>query len=202
MFKEENEMSYKSNAISSGDPQAVEKLTAKLESCKESQAYMKEVNAYFRKHGTCKGYPGMLESKAAELDVRVQNAYSWDKQPFPSWTLQNNNAEIKRLEKRINELTFNKEVGFVGWEFAGGRAEVNTELNRLQLFFDEKPSEGQRANLKANGFKWAPSQEAWQRQLNDNSIYAAGRLDFIKPLDGRTVREHQPKAPAKDRGAR
>ncbi len=194
-------MSY-NNAISSGDPQAVQKLTAKLESCKESQAYMKDVNAYFRKYGTCKGYPDMLESKAAELDVKVQNAYSWDKQPYPSWQLQNNNAEIKRLDKRINELTFNKEVGFAGWEFEGGYAEANTDMNRLQLFFDEKPNESQRANLKANGFKWAPSQEAWQRQLNDNAIYAAGRLDFIKPTDGRTVREHQPKAPVKDNGAR
>jgi len=41
-----------------------------------------------------------------------------------------------------------------------------------------------------------------ERQLNDNAIYAAGRLDFVKPSDGRTVREHQPKAPAKDMGAR
>ena len=75
-------------------------------------------------------------------------------------------------------------------------------MNRLQIFFDEKPSDSQRAMLKSNGFKWAPSQDAWQRQLNDNAIYAAGRLDFVKPSDGRTVREHQPKPVARDAGAR
>jgi len=75
-------------------------------------------------------------------------------------------------------------------------------MNRLQLFFDEKPNDQQRSQLKANGFKWAPSQDAWQRQLNDNAIYAAGQLDFIRPTDGRSVRDHQPKPPARDTGAR
>jgi hypothetical protein len=116
--------------------------------------------------------------------------------------LTNNNAEIKRLKARIAEVTKYQEVGFSGWEFDGGTAEANTDMNRLQLFFNEKPDERQRALLKANGFKWAPSQAAWQRQLTDNAIYAAGRLDFIKPSDGRTVREHQPKAPVRDDGAR
>jgi len=189
-------MAY-NNAISSSDPQAIEKLTAKLEACQEKQQHMKSVNAYFRKHGTCKGYPDMLESRAAQLDVRVQTAYSWDKQPYPSWELQNNNGEIGRLKKRIDELTRNQEMGFSGWDFAGGRAEANTEANRLQLFFDARPDAGQCAELKSHGFKWAPSQGAWQRQLNDNAIHAAGRLDFVKPTDGHSVRAHQPKAAPK-----
>jgi hypothetical protein len=190
-------MSYR-NPISASDPEALKKLTEKLEIHKEKQENMKGVNAYFRKHGTCKGYPDMLESKAAELDIRVQNAYSWEKQPFPPWKLSNNNAEIKRLEKRIAKVTYNQEVGFSGWEFFSGEAVANTELDRLQLFFDEKPIEQERNLLKSHGFKWAPSQGAWQRQLNDNAIYAAGRLDFLRPTDGRTVREHQPKAPKRD----
>jgi hypothetical protein len=192
------------NAISSSDPQAVEKLTAKLESAKRLQATMKEVNAYWRKFDTCVGAPSITEEQGEKLDSKIATtSYSWEKQPFSSYTLTNNNADIKRMDIRIKELTRKIEVGFSGWEFAGGRAEANTEANRLQLFFDEKPSESQRANLKANGFKWASSQGAWQRQLTDNAIYAAGRLDFIKPSDGRTVREHQPKAPAReDAGAR
>jgi hypothetical protein len=92
-------------------------------------------------------------------------------------------------------MTRNSEVGFAGWEFEGGHAEANTELNRLQLFFDEIPSYNNRLMLKATGFKWAPINSAWQRALNDNAIHAAERIDFIKPTDGRTVREHQPKPP-------
>jgi hypothetical protein len=196
------------SAISASDlparlgSQAVEKLTAKLQKCKESQAHMKDVNAYYRKFGTCNGYPEMPDTTAAKLDLRVEQAYSWNKQPFPSYELTNNNAEIRRLEGRIKDVTRHQEIGFSGWEFEDGSAETNTELDRLQLFFDNKPDEHKRAVLKANGFKWAPSQGAWQRQLTDNAIYAAGRIDFIKPSDGRTVRECQPKRPNKDTGTR
>jgi hypothetical protein len=193
-------MPYYNNRKSSPQPQDVEKLAAKLESAKKLQATMKEVNAYWRKFGICVGAPGITEEQAKKLDDKIATAaYSWEKQPFSSYTLTNNNADIKRWESKLRELS----RGFEGWEFEGGHAEANTELDRLQLFFDEKPNESQRANLKANGFKWAPSQDAWQRQLTDNAIYAANRLDFLKPTDGRSVREHQPKAPAReDSGAR
>ena len=191
------------NIISSSDPNAVEKLIAKKEKCQQLQEQMKDINAYWRVTGTCVGAMGLTEAQAMKMDDRIYNArYPWDKVPFSDYSLKNNNAEIRRLDKRIAEVTRFKEVGFNGWEFDGGRAEVNTELNRLQLFFDEKPSDGHRHQLKSNGFKWAPSQNAWQRQLTDNAIYAAGRLDFIKPTDGRTVREHQPKAPVRTAEAR
>ena len=42
--------------------------------------------------------------------------------------------------------------------------------------FDGKPEEAVRNVLKANGFRWAPSQEAWQRQLTTNGKYALKRV--------------------------
>ena len=191
-------MSYTKNRPSQ-EPQSAEKLTEELNKCVQLQETMKIVNAYWRKFGTCVGAPDITEEQAKKLDEKIATTrYSWEKQPFSSYDLTNNNATIKRLESKLKEVS----RGFEGWEFNGGRAEANTEMNRLQLFFDERPNDSQRANLKANGFKWAPSQDAWQRQLTDNAIYAANRLDFLKPTDGRSVREHQPKAPAKDTGAR
>lgn len=62
--------------------------------------------------------------------------------------------------------------------------EANTEENRLQIFFDHKPEEDVRSELKANGFRWAPSAGAWQRQLNDNAIRAADWLPCIRPVSG------------------
>jgi hypothetical protein len=49
----------------------------------------------------------------------------------------------------------------------------NFEENRIQIVFDGKPSAEVRAELKGNGFRWAPSQSAWQRQLNNAGRYAA-----------------------------
>lgn len=92
------------------------------------------------------------------------------------------------MKKRIEEISKNKEIGFTGWQFAGGQAVANSTDNRLQLFFDEKPDDKQRAELKMNGFKWAPSVGAWQRQLNLNTIYAANRISFIAPENGHADR--------------
>lgn len=191
-------MSYNNVAISSDDPKAIEKLTEKLEKCQEKQDFMKKVNAYYKKNGTCLGCEGLNEQQARKLDIDVQTGYSWEKQPFPSYKLTNNSSEIRRLKKRIEQLTANKETGFVGWQFEGGEAVINEEKNRLQLLFDEKPSDAERAALKANGFKWAPSDGAWQRQLNSNAFYAANRIDFIRPDNGKKPTELQPKAPKKN----
>jgi multidrug efflux pump subunit AcrB len=191
-----------SEVISSDDPQALSKLNQKALKLEQVQNYMKAVNAYYRKHGTCVGYPGMEDNTANILNKKVEQGYSWEKQPFPGYKLTNNNAEIKRIKNRIAKIEGNIKFGFRGWEFQGGHAEANVDINRLQLYFNEKPTENQRSQLKANGFKWAPTQGAWQRQLNDNAIYAANRIDFIKPLDGRTVREHQPKTPSREMGGR
>ena len=184
--------------ISSDDPNAIQKLQDKLEMCEKSQKYMKEVNAYYRKNGTCEGFPGMEAARAARLDESVRQAYSWDKQPFPSYALTNNSAEIRRLKQRIEKLTVNQEVGFVGWTFDGGEVVANSEENRLQILFDEKPDEQKRSALKGNGFKWSPSKYDWPRQLNDNAIYAASRMEFLRPESGESPVKLQPKAPKKD----
>lgn len=192
-----------SKAISSSDPNALEKLSAKLEGCEKRQTFMKEVNAYFRKFGTCKGCPGVSDEMAANIDAKIESSsYSWDKQPFASYELTNNNSEIKRIKQRINELEKHREVGFVGWKFAGGEAVVNNDINRLQLFFDERPDKERCSVLKRKGFHWSPREGAWQRQLNDNAIYAVNYVDFVKPLDGKRPTDLQPKAPQRDTGAR
>ena len=46
------------NVIRSDDPQAVEKLQAKLDKLTKQHARMKEINAYFKKHATALGCPG------------------------------------------------------------------------------------------------------------------------------------------------
>ena len=120
---------------------------------------------------------------------------TWDPMPYPRFQLTNNNAEIHRLEKRIDELSKAQTLGFEGWEFEGGKAVANTEKSRLQLFFDEKPDESKRTMLKRYGFRWTPTEGAWQRLLNENTIYACDHIDFIQPKDGKYPTQLQSKAP-------
>lgn len=188
------EAAENNTAISSDDPEAITKLNDKLSRLKDRQSFMKNVNAYYRKHQTCRGCEGLTSEQAAKMDNDMANAYSWETAPFPAWALSNNNAEIRRLEKRIVQLEQNREVGFVGWEFDGGRVVANADDNRLQVFFDEIPPEDVRSALKSNGFHWARSAGAWQRQLTGNAICAASRIKAICPSDGTDPRKIQPRA--------
>ena len=176
--------------ISADDPDAVKKLNAKLEKLTKAQETMKAVNAYYRKHKTLESCPELDSEATQKLKARMEIRGVQDK-PYPTWALSNNNAEIRRIKDRIQSLSVNKEELYTGWEFAGGKAEINVKDNRLQLFFDDKPDGKIRDELKANGFRWSPKASAWQRQLNSNAIYAADAVSSIKPLSGERVIELQ-----------
>ena len=180
--------------ISADDPDAVSKLESKLAKLETLQETMKAVNAYYRKNKTLDGCPHLSTEQIEKLKASMSGSYRANPKPFESYQLSNNNAEIHRLKDRITALTRRKELGYVGWEFDGGRVEANTADNRLQIFFDEKPDKEIREELKGNGFRYAPSAEAWQRQLNDNAIYAADRIKFIQPLTGERPTELQKRA--------
>lgn len=192
-YEHKAEAAERNTAIFSDDPEALTKLNKKLESLQVAQTRMKQINAYYRKHGTCQGFHGLSDEQAEKLDDRVRNGYSWEKAPYPAYALSNNNQEIRRLKERIKQLTQAREVGYQGWEFEGGKVVANAENNRLQIFFDEIPSPELRQELKSRGFRWARSEGAWQRQLTDNAIYSASRIQAIQPSDGSDPLKLQPK---------
>ena len=177
--------------ISADDPQAVQKLEKKLESLEKSQETMKAVNAYYRKHKTLDGCPHLSLEQLEKLKADMASSWHLGDKPFATWALSNNSAEIRRVKDRIKSLSQQKEIGFVGWEFDGGKVEANTEANRLQIFFEDKPDEATREALKSNGFRWSPKAGAWQRQLTSNAYYAADYIKAIAPLTGEKPTELQ-----------
>lgn len=168
--------------ISSDDPQAVEKLEAKLAALEKHQELMKAANVAIRMKDPTEG-----DAKLAELGYTPEDIAKLREPDFcgrigyPAYLLQNNNANIRRIRGRIEELKKRTENTPEGWEFDGGRVVVNTTENRLQIIFDGKPDADIRTELKGEGFRWAPSQGAWQRQLTDNAMRAARRLKCIAP---------------------
>ena len=187
-------MSYNS-VIRADDPKAVEMLKENLEGFEGRQEYMQKVNDYYKANGTVVGCPGIDKETAVQLDGRVNEHQST---PYPGRFFKDNFAEINRLKSNIDRLENKPETMFKGWRFEGGEAVINLANNRLQLMFAEKPNDDERAVLKKNGFKWAPTAKAWQRPLDFKSMAAAERIDFIKPLDGRRISDLQPKQPKRD----
>lgn len=168
--------------ISSDDPQAVEKLEAKLAALEKHQELMKAANVAIRMKDPTEG-----DAKLAELGYTPEDIAKLREPDFcgrigyPAYLLQNNNANIRRIRGRIEELKKRSENTPEGWEFDGGRVVMNTTENRLQIIFDGKPDADVRTELKGEGFRWAPSQGAWQQQLTDNAMRAARRLKCIAP---------------------
>lgn len=151
--------------IASGDPLALEKLQARLDYLTAAQERMKRVNAWYRGHGTALG---------CKFPV-----------PFEPWALRNNAANITRLRNRMNDLSNlkaareNQKNSASEFENLCGLEVVeNVENMRLQLLFEDVPSSEVRALLKRNGFRYAPSSHAWQRQLTDN---ARRTLSALRP---------------------
>lgn len=177
--------------IRQDDPQAIPKLEKKLAGLEKAQETMKAVNAYYRKHGTLDGCPHLSPENLEKLKAAMVSGWHYEKKPFQSWELSNNNAEIHRVRQRIESLTRAKETVYVGWEFDGGHVEANREQSRLQVFFEDKPDAEARQQLKEHGFRWAPSVGAWQRLLNGNAYYAADRIPSIQPLTGEKPTELQ-----------
>lgn len=68
-----------------------------------------------------------------------------------------------------------------GWDASSAKSsmvgdvkvEEDPEAQRLRLHFPGKPSADIIAKLKQHGFRWAPSERAWQRQLTSSARYAA-----------------------------
>lgn len=168
--------------ISSDDPQAVEKLEAKLATLEKHQEMMKAANAAIRMKDPAKGDAKLAELGYTPEDIAKLRAPDFcGRIGYPAYELQNNNANIRRIRGRIAELKKRTESTPEGWEFDGGRVVVNTAENRLQIIFDGKPNADIRTELKGEGFRWAPSQGAWQRQLTDNAMRAARRLKCFAP---------------------
>lgn len=113
-----------------------------------------------------------LQDKLKKLEHERENIKS---RPHTPYELQNIGAEIRRTKERIKEIKELEELDFKDIEFTGGKAILNKEVNRIQIIFDNIPSEEVRNILKHRGFKWSRYEQAWQRLFNKNTIYATNR---------------------------
>lgn len=161
--------------IYSDDELAIEKLENKIETLTEYQNKMKQVNAYYKKNKTLVGCDLLTPDQTKELFEKL-NMFSYYGQPYPSFELTNNNQNIHRLQERLETLKKlkeranneddNKYIKIDGLQVV----EDSTDM-RIKLIFDDIPDSQTRDLLKHKGFRWSPTNKAWQRQLTRNGIY-------------------------------
>lgn len=172
------------------DPHAREILTDQLNGYRQQLENAKAANAYYKKHKTLEGCPGMTERALEWLNRpgvfnHGENGTPLELYgcPFPAYELQSIRGYIKRVEKRLAELDkleAEKANPTENVQFEGGEIVRNAAENRLQIVFDDIPDPELREALKANGFRWSPKNKAWQRQLTPNAESAARRVLGLK----------------------
>jgi len=164
-------------AISSDDPEALVKLQERLESFQWKQGQMKEVNTAYRawkKKGDAalEQFPD-LSTKMVQLITTWQPQYSWEKAPFLSHDLSSINTKIKGVQERIDRIQALNNRPDREYQINEIKIAENATENRVQMFFDGKPSDDTITRLKRYGFKYAGSLGCWQRQYSDAAIYYA-----------------------------
>lgn len=160
-------------------------MEEKLEDLKNLQELMKAANKAIRLKDTEAGDDRLRELGFSEEEIKKLRTPDFcNRLGYASYELTNNNANIHRIEGRIKSLKAAKERGTSEQEFKTFKAVENTETMRYQIIFDGKPDADVRTLLKSNGFKWAPSQGAWQRQITANGKWAFNRvIEKLKEME-------------------
>lgn len=159
--------------ILSNDENVIELLTEKIADLESEQESMKALNAYYRKNETIEGYDGLITQ---DMQIHLDFVFKFNFIHGSLFDTSNINQEIKRNRERLTQIQRVKDAGTSETEYNGFRVVENSELMRLQIIFNGKPEPEVRDILKSNGFKWAPSQSAWQRQLTSNAKYSLKRV--------------------------
>lgn len=161
--------------VSQDDPEAIAKLQQKVNELQKKSDIMKQYNSLMRK-GQKKEAVMLLDDELYK-DVISYTKYSHSGGLFPSFSLTNNSAKIRQAKERIKMLEQKQSSPHVEIKKSGYEVIENPDINRLQIKFDGIPSETVRKALKSNGFRWSPTNKAWQSYLNNRSKYALTRVE-------------------------
>jgi len=172
--------------ISSDDPDAIEKLKAKLAKLQVVQDTMKKLNAIVRRHAKADTETRVAALVATGLidDANARQLITPDyagRVGFAAYQLQNNNANIRRIAERIKALEKVAERPESERSGDGYTYREDPQENRAMFLFDGKPAKDTRDVLKRHGFRWSPTRSAWVRQLTGNAQWAA--RDVIRFLE-------------------
>ena len=176
---EKAEAAERNTAISSDDPSAIDKLREKMAKLEKVRERIKEANKLCRGKDRAAAEEALRKLGVEEkdfgemLDGRIKG--------LPGWMLSGTMANIARIRKRIEAMERMARTPLPeGWEFEGGKVVIREDINRVQIVLDGRPDEETWRRLKGNGFRWARSERAWQRMLNEHGVWAAERM-FPRP---------------------
>jgi hypothetical protein len=174
-------------AISADDPDAVDKLRAKLDALELDHNTQKRINAVVRSNPKNEVNVAKL-AKLSALGLSEGTARKLFEPDFcgrigvPSYVGQNRSANMKRIRDRIAIIEQNAAKRAA----PGGSTTTCThsgswwniiehpddESGRIWWTFDRKPSRAICKAMRGGGWRWSPQRVAWIRHLHNGSRYA------------------------------
>lgn len=163
--------------ISSDDPDAIKKLRAELKDMVKAHEQMKLANAAI-KNNTDEGRLSALVSIgfSNETAINILTPDFMGRIGFPSYSLTNNSANMRRVKQRIATLEQQKTQSTVEHKTEMYTYREDVEENRVMFIFAGKPDAGTREVLNRNAFRFSPSRNAWVRKLNNAGKWAATQV--------------------------
>lgn len=163
---------YSANATRRGYEKMHSQFDKSIEADNKAEYYYNKVEAIENNNSISSDDPKAIEKLQARIKELEEAKIEVKARPHEWYELPYLNAEIRRLKDRIKEIQELEELQFEEITFTGGKAILNSDINRLQLLFDTIPDEETRTILKRHGFKWSRYEQAWQRLYNNNGIRA------------------------------
>lgn len=176
-----------SSGISSNDPEAIKKLQDKLNGLEKSQDTMKAVNKIIKgkKLSDAEKVEQIVKDRLL-TETHAQEIMKPDfagRVGFASYSMSNNNAEIRRTRQRLEDLKRLHTIAPIDFE----NDDFSMSINNGQIvinFAGGKPNEETRQLVKNAAFKWSRYQGAWVRKVTANAIGSARYLlDSLKEID-------------------
>jgi uncharacterized protein (DUF934 family) len=159
--------------IKASDDDAVEKLQAKIDALELVQSQMKA----FNKISLSKKLSNQEKlDQVKALNITSEVLRYTENGGFPSYKLTNNNAKIKNAKARLESIKLNKSLDVADKIYDGFRIVHNTDIQRIQFVFDDKPNADIISLLKSKSFRWSPREKAWQRQMTANTKSAVEKI--------------------------
>lgn len=157
------------DSISSDDPQAIAKLKDKLAVLESTQAFMKAANKCVKSSN--KAAFMNLPHATEKIWLEITTPDYLKRTGFADYTLRNNSANIRRVKQRIAQLERLEQLVTAEKTINGVRVVINTEANRVQLFFPNKPNEDIINRLRSRGFRFSRSEgNAWQQFISRSAV--------------------------------
>ena len=151
--------------ISSDDPDAPDKIRARIADLEKRQASMKGVNKALRTKDPDTALRELGLSDAQIERIKVPDFLG--RIGFPQYALTNSNGNIRRLKQRLEVLERQQCGQSTTEQYGAVEIRDSVEDNRVQIVFPGKPSAEIREKLKRNGFRWSPTAGAWQRHRSE-----------------------------------